>query len=263
MVVRRGFWVMQKKYGRRPGLKAVDTGARRSAPTFGREAVLSYAEKGGGVRVFENDAERLVSKLLGIDPRVRRFQPQPFAVDLVEGRLLRTAEQRDVARRQYAGRPGPALYTPDFYAEFCSGRRLALEVKLDRYLGAEPDHERIELAKKVLTNYGHEFVRVVMPADLSHQLRSNITLLHHAALRADLRPDDAAVAQIDTLAAQGARTYGDFANGLGVSVNLMPMLVLHGVLAIDLISHRFERRSPMTAAYGSLDHLELMERLAR
>ena len=134
---------------------------------------------------------------------------------------------------------------------------------LDRYLGAEPDHERIELAKKVLTNYGHEFVRVVMPADLSHQLRSNITLLHHAALRADLRPDDAAVAQVDTLAAQGARTYGDFANGLGVSVNLMPMLVLHGVLAIDLISYRFERRSPMTAAYGSLDHLELMERLAR
>lgn len=252
-----------KKYGRRHGLKAVDSGARKSAATFGSEAALSYAEKGGGVRVFENDAERLVSKLLGIDPRVRRFQPQPFAVDLVEGRLLRTPEQRDVARRQYAGRPGPALYTPDFYAELYSGRLLAIEVKLDRYLGAEPDHERIDLAKKVLTNYGHEFVRVVMPADLSHQLRSNIALLHYVALRSDLRPDDAAVAQVDVLTAQGARTYGDFVSGMGISANQMPMFVFHGVLAIDLIGHRFERRSPMTAAYGSLDHLQLMERLAR
>ena len=254
---------MKKKYGRRPGLKAVDIGARKSAPTFGGEAALSYGDKGGGVRVFENDAERLVSKLLGIDPRVRRFQPQPFAVDLVEGLLLRTAEQRDAARRKYAGRNGPALYTPDFYVEFCGGRLLALEVKLDRFLGMELDHERMDLARKVLTNYGHDFIRVVMPADLSHQLRSNIALLHLAALRPDLRPDDVAAARVDELADKGARAYGDFASGLGISVNLMPMLVFHGVLSMDLISHRFERRAPMAAAYGSLDHLQLMERLAR
>lgn len=93
-----------KKYGKRGGMKAVDTGTRPVARTFGKEALLSFSEKSSGVRVFENDAERLVSKLLSLDPRVRRFLPQPFAVDLVEGRLLHTADQRDAASRRYVQR---------------------------------------------------------------------------------------------------------------------------------------------------------------
>lgn len=127
-----------QKYGKRPGLKRIDTGARKVSPTYGKAAFVTYVDKGGGVAVYENDSERLVSHMLGFDPRVLSFQAQTFAVDLVEGRLLRTAEQRDAARRKYARRPGPSLYTPDFGVEFSSGRQRAVEVKLGGLSGLRP-----------------------------------------------------------------------------------------------------------------------------
>lgn len=250
-----------KKYGKRGGMKSVDTGTRLVARTFGKEALLSFSDKANGVHVFENDAERLVSKLLGFDPRVRRFLPQPFAVDLVEGRLLRTAEQRDAAVSKYASVKGPTLYTPDFYVEFADGRLLVLEVKLDRYQGSEADQVRFGRAKKVFTNYGHEFLHVVMPAELTHPLRSNIALLHQAALRKDMRPDDAVLFQVEDLARAGVCTLAEFAAGLGISVNLIPHLVVCGALSFDVIAHRLEGSAPMGAAHGSLEHLALMERL--
>jgi superfamily I DNA/RNA helicase len=80
------------KYNSRPGLKEVDVGARKVAPTYGREAFVTFVEKGAGTLVFENDAERLVAHMLGFDPRVRRIEAQPFAVDLVDTRGL-TAKQ--------------------------------------------------------------------------------------------------------------------------------------------------------------------------
>lgn len=127
------------KYNSRPGLKKVDTGARKVAPTYGREAFITFVEKGGGTLVFDNDAERLVAHMLGLDPRVRRIQSQPFAVDLVEGQSLRPAEQRDVARRKCAKRQGASIYAPDFYAERFDGKQIAVEVKLEGYLGSDAE----------------------------------------------------------------------------------------------------------------------------
>lgn len=251
------------EYGKRGGMKALDTGARPVVRTYGKEALLSFSNKTSGVRVFENDAERLVSKLVGLDPRVRRFLPQPFTVDLFHGKLLRTAEQRDAAVSKYASVKGPRLYTPDFYVEFADGRLLVFEVKLDRYPGSEADRERFEKARSVFTNHGYEFLHIVMPADFRHPLRSNIVLLHQAALREDMRPEDEVCSRVEALAQNGARTLAEFAAGLGISVNLIPHLVVCGVLSFDAIAHRLEGATPMEAAHGSLDHLSLLERLAR
>lgn len=251
------------KYNSRPGLKQVDNGTRKVAPTYGRAAFVTYVEKAGGTLVFDNDAERLVSHMLGFDPRVRRFRAQPFAVDLVEGRLLRTAEQRDAARRKYAGRKGASIYTPDFAAELTGGRQLVIEVKLDGFMGNAPDHERLALATEVLATYGHDVTRVVMPADTLHPLRSNVVLLHHAALRPELRPSERNIERTLELAELGVCTLAHYATGLGVSVNEIPAFIFHGVLSADLISHRIEGRMPMIPAYGGLDHLALTERLAQ
>lgn len=252
-----------RKYNSRPGLKQVDVGARKVAPTYGREAFVTFVEKGGGMLVFENDAERLVAHMLGFDPRVRRIQAQPFAVDLVEGRLLRSAEQRDAARRQYAGRKGASIYTPDFYVERGDGKQIVVEVKLGGFIGSDADQERLDLATQVLATYGYDVARVVIPSTTHHPLRSNISLLHAAAQRSDLRPDDELIGRVQDIADRGARTLFDFARGLELSVNLIPALVVYGVLSADLIKCRLEGRMSMTPAYGSLDHLALMERLTQ
>ena len=99
--------------------------------------------------------------MLGFDPRVRRIQAQPFAVDLVAGKLLRTAEERKAARSMYGARKGASIYTPDFYVERADGKQLAVEVKLGGFVGGDADHERLHLATQVLANYGHEVVRVI------------------------------------------------------------------------------------------------------
>ncbi|MFT7722208.1 MAG: hypothetical protein QM788_05190 [Roseateles sp.] len=234
-----------RKYNSRPGLKGVDTGVRKASPTYGKEAFITFVEKGGGTLVFDNDAERLVAHMLGFDPRVRRIQAQPFAVDLVAGELLRTAEERKAARSMYGARKGASIYTPDFYVERADGKQLAVEVKLGGFVGGDADHERLNLATQVLAHYGHEVARVVFPNTTHHPLRFNIGLLHAAAQRLDLRPDDELAERVHHLADRGARTLFDFARGLGLSVNLIPALIVYGVLSADLIDscHRPPYRS--------------------
>jgi hypothetical protein len=252
-----------KVYGRRAGLKQVDVGVRAVAPTYGKKALTTHVDKGGGMVVVDNNAERLVARMIGFDPRVRRFQAQPFAVDVVEGRLLRTAEQRSEARRRYAKRKGASIYTPDFLLELIGGRALVIEVKLEGFLGGPVDDERMAQATRVLATYGHDMARVVVPANTTHPLRSNLALLHHAAMRPDLLPSVHVIEQIEELAGRGARTLADYVTGLNISANLTPSLIVHGVLSADLIAHRIEGRMPVSAAGGCLDHLVLVERLMR
>jgi len=244
-----------RKYNSRPGLKLIDIGARKVSPTYGREAFMTFVEKGGNTMVFETDGERLVAHMLGFDPRVRRIQGQPFAVDLVEGLLLRTQEQRTAARRKYAKRKGASVYTPDFYVE------RVIEVKFGEFTGSDADHDRLKQASKVLANYGHEVVRLILPNVTHHPLRNNIGLLHAAAQRPDLFPSERVIDRTSELADGGARTLFDYARGLELSVNVIPSLIVFGVLSIDLVAHHIEGRNPMRPAYGDLDHLALMERL--
>ena len=232
------------------------------APTYGRAAVITHVDKGGGTLLFENGAERLVSRLLGLDPRVRHFHRQPFTVDIVERRLLLTAEERNIARQRYAGRPGPSLYTPDFSVEHGNRRFITIEVKLKGFPGQDADHERMTQAADVLKHYGHEFLRVYVPDDLAHPLHANTGLMYLASLRKDVRPTGDVVDRVERLADDGARTVADYVVGLGISVDYLPSLLVHGVLSMDTIAHRIEGRAPAAPAYGSLQHLELVERLS-
>lgn len=52
--------------------------------------------------------------MLSIDPRVVRFRPQPFTVDLNGQRLLTRPAQVKEVLAQYERTHGPRIYTPDF-----------------------------------------------------------------------------------------------------------------------------------------------------
>lgn len=249
---------MHKQYGKRPGLSEVDTGARRVAPSYGKESFLTFGRKSQGLMVVEQDAERLTSHMLGLDPSVVRYQAQPFVVDLVSHAILRTQEQRQQAKARHKGKPGPIFFTPDFLVQLCSRIQRVVEVKLDGYLGDEDYQQKLQLAKAVLWDHGYEFTRVVVPISPKHPLRLNVPLLHQAALRKDLRPQPEVYSEVEQLALQGASTVAEFCAGLSVSPSMAPVLLAYGALSMDLHAHQIRGNAPAEPAYGSLDHLQML-----
>ncbi len=254
---------MNKTYGKRPSLSAVDTGARRVASTYGKESFLTYGTKSQGLIVVEQDAERLTAHMLALDPEVVSVLTQPFTVDTERGTVLRTEEQRREAWAAHRGKKGMRFYTPDFLVWMSGGVERVLEVKLDGYLGDERYQQKLERAELILWNHGYEFARLVVPKSAKHPLRTNVPLLHQASLRVDLRPESDVCNEVERLANQGASTVADFCAGLGMSPNMTPVLLAFGALRMDLHAHQIRGNAPAEPAFGSLDHLQMLWSLAR
>jgi hypothetical protein len=254
---------MQQSYKKRPGLSGVDTAVRKVSPTFGKVVFLTHAHKSRGTLAVESDAERLVSNILGFEPAARTYEPQPFTIDLVDGTILRTSEQRKAARAKHKGRQGALFYTPDFAVTWSGRTNEALEVKLDQYMGGPDYDEKLTLAASILWAHGYLFSRVVVPSYWKHPLRMNIPLLHQATMRKDLCPEQEIFERIELLAQAGAQTLRDYCTGLSLSPNMAPVLLAFGALSMDFLRHPISGDAPAVPAFGSLDHLELVRRLAK
>jgi len=210
----------------------------------------------------ESDAERLVGHMLGLDPDIRQFEAQPFTVDLVDRKILRTHDARKEARARHRGRPGPIFYTPDFAALTAFRRQLVIEVKLDSHAGDDEYDVKLGLAREVLLSYGYELSKAVLPGNAMHPLHSNVVLLRQAAGRSVAVLQEGWLERIDNLANEGACTVGDFCAGLAISPNLVPALLVAGALSTDLFSHPIRASTPATPAWGGLDHLQLLSRIS-
>lgn len=248
----------------RPGVKSLDRGIRKVATTYGRAAFHTFAPKAHGPMVVESASERLVSQILGLDPGVRSFEPQPFTVDLVQGEVLYTLEQKARARKRakVCGEHS-SFYTPDFLVRWSLGARTALEVKVQGWEGDDASGQKLDLARAALSGHGIDFARLVVPSSWRHPLLTSIPLLHQAARRSDLRPDFRVMDQTERLAAHGARTLGDFCTGLGMDTRMAPVLIVFGALEVDLLAHELKGDTPAASACGDLDHLRLVEVLAQ
>lgn len=251
------------KYSARPGLRKKDVGIRKVAPTYGRATHLTHAPKSHGDIAVESPSERLISQLLGLDPSVRSFQPQPFTVDVSQGELLHSAEQKSDARRRDRVRgETSSFYTPDFMVSWSLGARTAVEVKAQGWDGDDAYQEKLSRAQVVLREQRIDFVRVTVPSYWRHPLLTNVPLLHQAARRGDLRPDLVSMDQTEMLAKSGACTLGQFCAGLGLGMNLAPVLIVFGALKVDFVAHALKSDTPAQPAYGELDHLSVLEVLA-
>jgi hypothetical protein len=255
--------VSSGSYGSRGHLRGADAGIRRVSPTFGKAQFLSYSAKAAGDLTIESDAERLVGHVLTLDPRVKRFAPQPFTIDLIDGRILRTREAVSEARAKHKMRAGPKLYTPDFEVEWHGEPRSAVEVKLEGFSGADDYEEKLDAAGQILAANGHGFSRVVVPSNPKHPLRANLPLLTKAALRLDLWPSLDQLAVLESACGDEEVALASLCQLASISPNLVPALLVSGAVRGDLSRHAIRGDMVLASAYGDLGHLELLEGLSQ
>jgi hypothetical protein len=248
-------------YGVRSRRTAANAGIRLIARTYGKARIGTYAEKAGGHITVDSDAERLVAHLLSVDPRVRSFKQQPFTVDLVGERLLFTREEVSDARRMRGGRTGEVEYTPDFATVQVDGLLRAYEVKLQGYEGDDRYWAKVERAREIMAAYCYSLSTVVVPADERHPVAVNAQLLKPAIARAHeyLTPD--IIERVERYCESGAVLQRALCADLQIPTGLIPPLLATGVLQADVAHHRICATLELSAAYGDLSHLCLIEEL--
>jgi hypothetical protein len=252
------------QFGIRGGhVKAADTGARKVASTFGKEAHLTLPGKQSSSScVVESAGERLATNAFALDPTVLAYHSQPYSVDLVDRVLLRSPEERRAAHAKHAiNGVEPCFYTPDFNLEWTHGTRCGVEIKVEGYTGDALYQEKLDDAKVVLWAHGVEFLQLVIPSYWRHPLRTNLPLLHQAKLRQDLAPSAATMDKVERLAAAGASTLYDYCSGLGFDTRMAPVLITFGLLSVDVVSSPLSNNTIAAPAFGTLDHLSIVRRL--
>jgi hypothetical protein len=246
-------------YGRRGRLSAANTGIRHTASTYGKAKLGTYCEKANGHLIVESDAERFVAHLLAIDPRVRFFQPQPFCVDLIDQRVLFTREAVREAWHKHRDVPGPKLYTVDFSIDWQDGLRHAVEVKAEGFEGDDVYWDKVTRARLILAANGYPLRTVVLPANTAHPIRMNSRALKQAAHQVGSYLTDELVERVTQRCKDGPISLRTLCTDLELSPGLIPVLLVSGVLAADLVHHAICGTLELSLAYGDLDHLCLLE----
>jgi len=248
-------------YGLRSRRHATNPGVRTIAPTYGKARIGTFTEKAGGHINVESEAERLVAHILSVDPRVRSFKPQPFTVDLIGERLLFTREEVSEARKMRGSRTGAAEYTPDFSTVQIDGLQRAYEVKLQGYEGDADYWKKIERAREIMEAYCFQLHTIVIPADERHPVLVNAQLLKAAIPRARdfLRPD--LIDRVERYCESGPVLQRMLCEELQIPTAWIPLLLAVGALQADVAHVRICSSLELSAAYGDLGHLFLIEGL--
>lgn len=249
-------------YGSR-GRRPESTGVRPVAPTFGKTRFSTYSTKAAGAMDVEYDAELLVTNMLTLDPGVRAFAGQPFTVDLIDRRILRSREAVSEARKKHRLVNGPKFYTPDFAADCFDSPPLAVEVKLEGFLGDDEYAQKLTRVQSLLEAAGYHFLRVIIPSNPWHPLRVNLGLLADAALRQDLWPNRDEAAALETVCGEEGSSLGDVCNALNLSADFSPAWLVSGVIAADLLRNPINFDLHVTPAHGDLGHLAMVKELAQ
>ena len=248
-------------YGIRSRRTAADAGIRSTARTYGKARIGSFSEKASGHITVDSDAERLVGHLLSIDPRVRSFKPQPFTVDLIAERLVFTREDLSEARRMRGGRNGAVEYTPDFSTVQSNGLQCAYEVKLQGCEGDNAYWEKVQRAQAILEAYCYPLFTLVVPTDERHPVLLNAQLLKTVQRHAHEHLSANIINEVEQYCASGPVLQRDLCAALKISPQLIPVLLVTGTLQADLAHQHINGTLELSAAYGDLGHLFLIEQL--
>jgi hypothetical protein len=248
-------------YGVRSRRSAANAGVRPTARTYGKARIGTYADKAGGHITLESDAERLVAHILSVDPRVRSFRQQPFTVDLVGERLLFTREELAEARKMRGSRGGDAEYTPDFATVQADGLQRAYEVKVRGFEGDSRYWAKVERAREIMEAHCYPLSTVVVPADERHPVIVNAQLLKSAVALAGEYLTRDIVDRVQRYCEPAPVLQRALCADLQIPTGLVPPLLATGVLQADLGHHHICATLELSAAFGELTHLCLIEEL--
>ncbi|MBS1187842.1 MAG: hypothetical protein H6R04_1860 [Burkholderiaceae bacterium] len=248
-------------YGVRSRRTAENAGVRLTARTYGKARIGTYAEKANGHITVDSDTERLVAHILSVDPRVRSFKQQPFTVDLVGERLLFTREEVSEARRMRGGRTGGAEYTPDFATVQIDGLQCAYEVKREGYEGDERYWAKIERGRAIMEAYCYPLSTVIVPANERHPVVVNAQLLKPAVAHAHKYLTQDIIDRVEHYCESGPVLQRALCTDLQIPTGLIPPLLATGVLQADVAHHHICASLKLSAGYGDLGHLCLIEEL--
>jgi hypothetical protein len=250
-------------YGIRSHRHAANAGVRLTARTYGKARIGTYAEKADGHITVDCDAERMVAHILSIDPRVRSFKPQPFTVDLLAQRLLFTRDEVSEVRRMRGGRRGEVEYTPDFATVQADGLQRAYEVKREGYEGDDEYWTKIDRAREIMDAYCYPLSTIVVPTDERHPVIVNAQLLKPAVARAHEYLTTDIIDRVEQYCEAGPVLQRDLCGDLQIQTGLIPLLLAIGVLQADVAHHHIGAALELSAAYGDLGHLCMIEELCK
>lgn len=151
------------------------------------------------------------------------------------------------------------FYTPDFAVDWHGAARSALEVKLEGFEGDSDYEYKLGLAQRILEEAGYRFVRVVIPADPKHPIRGNLPLLHQAANRVDLWPDDDTAAKIHRCMGGNVIALVSLCQRMSASPNVAPVWLVSGLISGSLVCSPISGDMKLEWAYGDLGHMVMLD----
>lgn len=243
-----------------PAPKHTIQGARVLGRICGRPAVFYYSRKADGILALESAGERTIAQLAELDPRVKSISAQPFALDIVTGKIFKTRSELEAARKT---RPqADALrrdYTPDLLLTLFDGDRIIVEAKDTRHPLSAQYQEKLDIARHLFAMRGERFALIPLRYEESAPLIQNIELLSRTlgeTVDADLLAH--VTTKVATLLKNDAIPLGKLMSMLEMSLRAAPNLITAGVLSAQLDRSPLCSRTLVRAAHGSLNHLEIL-----
>lgn len=204
-------------------------------------------EKSLGIIKLESRLETSAAIALSLDPRVKRFRPQPMTIEMITGRIFRSKEELERSFVGLQSKPHP--YTPDFEVTLEDGS-LLLEAKHSRLIEKSPE---ILDYPSILKGFGLRLV-VINETFFPEVFCQNIRLLHpyqsHCLSGAETRNIIAASAT--------AGTIGDLIAKHGIPQKLILAAIANGILHAELHDCRLGYATKVLAhPSGCSSHMRL------
>ncbi|NMG49314.1 hypothetical protein GO613_14545 [Azoarcus communis] len=235
-------------------------GARILGRISGRPAVFYDSRKAGGILALESASERVIAQLAELDPRVKSISPQPFALDVITGKVFKTrAELEDDRKSRQSVDSLRRDYTPDLLLVLHDDTRIIVEAKDARHLPQGEYLKKLDTARRIFAMRGERFVLIPLKYDERAPIVYNAERLA-LALTQPLAPNviHDASCKVSTLLANEQIPLGDLMPQLELDLRMAPSLIVTGVLEADICSGPINRKTLVRAAYGSLSHLEIL-----
>lgn len=235
-------------------------GARPLGRISGRPAAFYFSRKAGGILALESSGERVIAQLAELDPRVKSISPQPFALDVITGKVFKTRRELEDARKSRSSIDALRRdYTPDLLLVLHDGTRLIVEVKDPGHVPRDGYREKLETARRILIMRGERFLLIPLQYEESAPLVHNAELLAQALFTPPSSDLIRAVSEkVTALLADAPTALRDLMPALGLTLRDAPALITAGVLEADLGGGVLNGRTLVRAAHGSLSHLELL-----